>query len=318
MAEMALLIRRYVEADHARVLELHILGLKQFEANSPRGSWDADVDDIEGRYFNSKGEFLVGELDGQVVAMGGFWRKTDEMAEIKRMRVDPEYQGRGFGQAILTELEIRARSLGYTSLFLDTLPTMTPARHLYTKNGFVQTGTKKVGRFEAILYEKTLSTGSHKSRLHPGPPVPSLKFATIEQTVFFKASPEVVYDALLDPRKHSEFTGSPATTSKRKGAAFTAWEGYITGKNIELVKAKKIVQEWKTTEWPDGYPVSRLKLTLTAKKGGTELKMVHSKVPAQQAASYTSGWKSSYWDPLKAYLADSKPKKTGNKGSKKK
>jgi activator of HSP90 ATPase len=75
-----------------------------------------------------------------------------------------------------------------------------------------------------------------------------LKFGTIEQTVFFEAAPDVIYDALLDPRKHSEFTGSPATTSAKKGATFTAWEGYITGKNLELVKGKKIVQEWKTTE----------------------------------------------------------------------
>jgi ribosomal protein S18 acetylase RimI-like enzyme len=153
---MAFSIRRYVEADHPRVLELHILGLKQFEADSPRGKWDADLDDIDGSYFRNKGEFLVGELDGEVVAMGGFWRKTDDVAELKRMRVDPRHQRRGFGQAILTELERRAKSLGYSSIFLDTLPTMAPARHLYSKNGFVQTGTKKVGRFEAILYEKAL------------------------------------------------------------------------------------------------------------------------------------------------------------------
>ena len=61
---------------------------------------------------------------------------------------------------------------------------------------------------------------------------------------------------------------------------------------------------WKTTEWPDGYPVSRLEFTLAAKKGGTELRMVHSKVPAEQVADYASGWKSAYWDPLKEYLAD--------------
>jgi len=133
-----------------------------------------------------------------------------------------------------------------------------------------------------------------------------LKFGTIEQTVFFEADPEKVYDALLDPKKHTEFTGSPATTSAKKGATFTAWEGYISGKNLELVKDKKIVQAWKTTEWPDGYPVSRLEFTLNAKKGGTELKMVHSNVPAEQVASYTSGWKSAYWDPLREYLAERK------------
>ena len=153
---MAFLIRRYVEADHAKVLELHVLGLKQFDAESPRGKWDADVDDIEGVYLSNKGEFLVGELEGVVVAMGGFWRKTEKVAELKRMRVDPRFQKRGFGQAILTELEKLAKAMGYSSMFLDTLPIMAPARRLYTKNGFMQTGTKKIGRFDAILYEKAL------------------------------------------------------------------------------------------------------------------------------------------------------------------
>jgi activator of HSP90 ATPase len=133
-----------------------------------------------------------------------------------------------------------------------------------------------------------------------------LKFGTIEQTVFFEATPEDVYDALLDAKKHGEFTGSPATTSARKGATFTAWEGYITGKNLELVKGKKIVQDWRTTEFPDEYPFSRLELTLAPKRGGTELKMVHSKVPADQVDEYTQGWKSSYWDPLKKYFAQQK------------
>ena len=141
-----------------------------------------------------------------------------------------------------------------------------------------------------------------------------MKFGTIEQTVFFEAAPEEIYDALLDPRKHSEFTGSPATTSAKESSKFTAWEGYIVGKNLQLVRGKKVVQEWKTTEWPDGYPASRLELTLTAKKGGTELKMVHSKVPEEQVASYAGGWKSAYWDPLKAYLAKHKSRAPAKKG----
>jgi uncharacterized protein YndB with AHSA1/START domain len=134
----------------------------------------------------------------------------------------------------------------------------------------------------------------------------ALKFGTIRQTVFIEATPEQVYDAFLVARKHAAFTGSPATTSAKSGAEFTAWDGYITGKNLELVKGKKIVQEWETTEWPEGYPRSRLELTLSPKKGGTELKMVHSKVPAEQVAEYTSGWPESYWEPLKEYFAERK------------
>jgi uncharacterized protein YndB with AHSA1/START domain len=132
----------------------------------------------------------------------------------------------------------------------------------------------------------------------------ALEFGEIKQTVFIKASPDEVYDALLNAKKHSAFTGSPAKTNARVGSEFTAWDGYITGKNLELVKGEKIVQEWETTEWPEGYPRSRLELTLTPKKGGTELKMVHSQVPAEQVEDYRSGWHTSYWDPLKAYFAD--------------
>ncbi len=131
-----------------------------------------------------------------------------------------------------------------------------------------------------------------------------LKFGKIEQTVFIEASPEDVYDALLDAKKHSAFTGSPATTNGRVGAEFKAWDRYISGKNVELVNGKKIVQEWETTEWPEGYPRSRLELTLTPKKGGTELRMVHSQVPAEQVSEYTSGWPESYWEPLKEYFAE--------------
>jgi ribosomal protein S18 acetylase RimI-like enzyme len=120
------------------------------------GSWDADIDDIEGTYLGNRGEFLVGELDGEVVAMGGFRRKTEKMAELKRMRVHPNYQRRGFGQAILTELERRAKSLGYSVFCLDTMSTMLPAQRLYSKNGFMQTGTKKLGTFVTILCEKAL------------------------------------------------------------------------------------------------------------------------------------------------------------------
>lgn len=128
------------------------------------------------------------------------------------------------------------------------------------------------------------------------------KFGTIEQVVFLRATPAEVYDALLDPKKHSAFTGSPATTNDKIGVEFKAWDGYISGKNLELVKNKKIVQEWETTAWPKGYPRSRLEITLIPKKSGTELKMVHSKVPAQQVEDYTGGWPESYWEPLAAYL----------------
>jgi uncharacterized protein YndB with AHSA1/START domain len=105
------------------------------------------------------------------------------------------------------------------------------------------------------------------------------RFSTITQSVMVNASPEEVYDAMMDSKKHAKVTGSPASISTRVGGKFTAWDGYIFGKNLDLEPGKRIVQERTTTEWPEGYPPSKLEISLTKKPGGTELKMVHSKGP---------------------------------------
>ena len=130
--------------------------------------------------------------------------------------------------------------------------------------------------------------------------------STITQKVVIPASPEEVYDAYMDPKKHSAFTGAEATCDPRVGGEFTAWDGYITGKNLELEKGKRIVQEWSTSEWPEDYPPSRLELTFSKVQGGTELVMVHSDVPASQAEDYRQGWIDDYWDLLKDYFEKKK------------
>ncbi len=98
-------------------------------------------------------------------------------------------------------------------------------------------------------------------------------------------------------------TGSKATCTARKGGRFTAWDGYITGKNIALTQGKKIVQDWQTTEWPEGYGPSILEISLEKKGDGTELSLVQSKVPASQAKDYDKGWHDFYWNPMKDYFA---------------
>jgi len=56
-----------------------------------------------------------------------------------------------------------------------------------------------------------------------------------------------------------------------------------------------MVQEWKMTQWPKGYASSRSEFTLKAKNGETELKMAHSRVPAEQVGDYRKGWYVSCW-----------------------
>ncbi|HKT21212.1 MAG TPA: SRPBCC domain-containing protein [Nitrososphaerales archaeon] len=130
-----------------------------------------------------------------------------------------------------------------------------------------------------------------------------MKFKTIRQTVTLDSTPMEAYEAYVDPRKHAAFTGDVATGNPRVGGRFTASSGYIDGKYIELIPGRKIVHWWTTTEWPAGYPPSKMELRFRAEGKKTVLTMIHSKVPAEQAPRYAEGWREYYWEPLKRYLA---------------
>jgi activator of HSP90 ATPase len=128
---------------------------------------------------------------------------------------------------------------------------------------------------------------------------------TIKQTqVIPGVKPQQVYDALVDPRRHAEFTGAKATGQAKPGAKFTAWDGYITGKHLVLEPGKRLIQEWLTTDWPAGAAPSQLEWTFVSKGDSTEVTLTQTDVPADQASLYSQGWIDYYWDPLKLYFED--------------
>jgi GNAT superfamily N-acetyltransferase len=149
-------IRCYEDSDHAEVVALHTLALDDVGVNIGPGFWDADLDNIADVYLNNSGEFLIGLWEGRLVAMGALQKISAERAEIKRMRVQPAFQGRGFGQTMLTELERRASTLGYTNLHLHTSIRQVAAQKLYLKNGYQEIRRKLLRELEIIFYEKNL------------------------------------------------------------------------------------------------------------------------------------------------------------------
>src|SRR5215216_4524336 len=147
-------IRRYAPGDKRAVRSLHDDALNEVGAHLGSGPWDDDLDEIESVYLDQGGEFLVGVLDGKIIAMGALMRISPEKAELKRMRVRPGLQGRGYGQAMLDALHRRASELGYSTLRLDTTVQQRAARSLYLKNGYREVGRGSVGPFECIFYER--------------------------------------------------------------------------------------------------------------------------------------------------------------------
>src|SRR5688572_20560702 len=92
-----------------------------------------------------------------------------------------------------------------------------------------------------------------------------------ELTIVLPATPDEIYNAWLSSEGHSALTGSPAQVDGKVGGEFTAWDGYISGRTLELEPGHRIVQAWRTSEFPEEAPDSRLELLFKAVKGGTKL-----------------------------------------------
>jgi activator of HSP90 ATPase len=126
---------------------------------------------------------------------------------------------------------------------------------------------------------------------------------TIKQSYFFEATPLEIYELLMDEQKHSAFTGAEAKIQKHVGTEFSAWDGYIQGKNIDLEPAQRIVQTWRSNE--EGWPAkhfSEVTITLKAKNDGCELTLIQTEVPEACYETINQGWIDYYWEPMEAYL----------------
>jgi|GWRWMinimDraft_12_1066020.scaffolds.fasta_scaffold06962_2 activator of HSP90 ATPase len=125
-----------------------------------------------------------------------------------------------------------------------------------------------------------------------------VSFEIIEK---FNVSPEVIFEAWLNSKLHSEMTGGNAFCSSEIGGTFSTWDGYITGTNISLKKNQEIVQTWRTTEFKEGDEDSILTIQLKELKNGTEFKLIHTKIPEGQT-QYKIGWKEYYFEPMRNYF----------------
>lgn len=118
------------------------------------------------------------------------------------------------------------------------------------------------------------------------------------------ASPAEIYQAWLDSILHSEMTGGEANMSDEVGADVSAWAGYITGRNLELVPGERIVQSWRTTEFEEALEDSIVTILLRETEEGTLLTLEHSNVPDTHRSYEEGGWQSNYFEPMIVYFGD--------------
>lgn len=131
-------------------------------------------------------------------------------------------------------------------------------------------------------------------------------------TVTIHAKAETIYKAWLSTEGHSAITGSPAKVDGTVNGDFTAWDGYIWGMFLELEENKRILQAWRTGEFPSEVEDSIVEILLEETTGldtpqkapghSTTLTLKHSNIPEGQADDYKKGWEDFYFKPMKEYF----------------
>ena len=117
----------------------------------------------------------------------------------------------------------------------------------------------------------------------------------------FPVSAETIYNAWLDSSKHTAMTGGEATCSNKAANSFSAWDGYITGTNIQLIPNSTIIQSWRSTDFEDNQADSQIKISLKDNNAGCTLILEHSNIPDGQP-DYKNGWEEHYFQPMKDYF----------------
>jgi GNAT superfamily N-acetyltransferase len=148
---------RYQPEYQEPMLALHRSAIEGFTLGMSQQQDEADLVAIEEVYLRRRGEFLLGFVGKRLVAMGGFKRLSDGLAELRRMRIARDLQGRGYGTLILRELERRAFDFGIRTLCLDTARRRPLTLEFYRKHGYQETRQRFYGAVETVQFSKVLN-----------------------------------------------------------------------------------------------------------------------------------------------------------------
>jgi activator of HSP90 ATPase len=114
---------------------------------------------------------------------------------------------------------------------------------------------------------------------------------TFKKTFKINAEPSDIYTALTNPGTIELWSGYPAEMSTEPGSEFSLWEGDITGRNLEFVQDKKVVQEWYFGEQADKSIVT---INISADGENSLVTVEHTNIPDDDFKDISEGWREYY------------------------
>ncbi len=109
------------------------------------------------------------------------------------------------------------------------------------------------------------------------------------------APTDEVYQALTNPISIQLWTGEEAEMTTEPGSEFSLWDGSISGKNIEFIEGKKIVQQWY---FGDQIEESIVTIILHPDKHGTSAELRHTNIPDTDFDDIVEGWNGAYFGAI--------------------
>ncbi|MEM7608645.1 MAG: SRPBCC domain-containing protein, partial [Myxococcota bacterium] len=117
------------------------------------------------------------------------------------------------------------------------------------------------------------------------------------------ASPNRIYQAWMDERLHSAFTGQRATVDQWVGGRLTAAGDYIDATHVALETGRRIVLTWRTADFPLDAADSKVEISFEPVAGGTRVVVHHTDIPDGQSEKYKKTWRTVYLEPMKKFFA---------------
>ncbi len=153
-----IVVRRWRESDFHRAVKLNMDAEVELGIPPETGSWELDMVGVKEVFLDSGGDFLVGFMGDEMILMGGFKIISPDTAEVKRMRILPEYHRLGLGSWLLNMLEQEMKKGGIVKVLVSTLDVQNAALGLYRSNGYTEVARKSgsggESKFQVVSFEK--------------------------------------------------------------------------------------------------------------------------------------------------------------------
>ena len=130
--DMKLTFRRMTQADTDAIAAI--------EAKCFAMPWKRE--DFWREAHNELAEYIVGELNGKIIAYAGAWVSFNQ-ADVMSVAVDPEYHRQGVGTILFGELINAVKARGAKSITLEVRPSNTAAIKLYESFGLKSVGRRR-------------------------------------------------------------------------------------------------------------------------------------------------------------------------------